>query len=417
MDRNIMIFLKEPIKFFVAFFIIWFLYKDSNRIFEAFFLHLERKLLIVHSVKLGIFLVLIYKFNRFIPFHETIFVFTFILLLLFLALLTLKHVEFKVNGTLNSKYKTFKYGSKLAQYLLYLFAVLMNFWEFRKYKNEIKEKSKEAMYVAIFPVQKYVMVSITGIEFTKRKGKFITEVELKEIKNKLKPGDILLKRNDWQATNLGISGFWTHTGLYIGSLGELDSYFSDIKELKGKRFSDKLKEMDEKVYEAMENNSDLSVIEAIEEGVVVKPLSNIAKVDYFSAVRPKISKEEKMKAILKAFSFVGRPYDFYINMESNDAFICTEVIYKSFEKSITFEVEKKLNRKIVYPNSVVKKFAHERNKVNRELDFVLFYDLNLKTRKAYESTEIEFAKSYKRSIANYRKWDMLRYLSTIIDLK
>jgi Permuted papain-like amidase enzyme, YaeF/YiiX, C92 family len=417
MNGSIITFLKEPFQFFLAFCLIWFLYKDSNRIFRAFFIHLERKLLIVHSLKLGLFLILIYKFSRVIPFYETIFIFTFVLLLLFLALLTLKHVEFKVKGTINSKYKTFKYGSRLAKYLFYLLAILMNFWEFRKYKHEIKEKSKEAMYVAIFPVQKYVMVSITGMEFTKRKGKFITDIELKEIKRNLEPGDILLKRNDWQATNLGISGFWTHTGLYIGSLEELDNYFNDIKTLEGIRFSEKLREIDEKTYETLINNSELSVIEAIEEGVVVKPLSNIAKVDYFSAVRPRISKEEKLNAILKAFSFVGRPYDFYINMESNDAFICTEVIYKSFEKSITFEVEKKLDRKIVFPNSVVKKFAHERQKANRELDFVLFYDLDLKTRKAYKSNEIEFAKSYKRNIANYRKGDMLRYLSTLLELK
>jgi hypothetical protein len=343
--------------------------------------------------------------------------FIFILLLLFLSLLTLKHVEFKIKGTINSKYKTFEYGSKLAQYLFYLLAVFMNFGELKKNKHEIKEKSKEAMYVAIFPVQKYIMVSITSLEFTKRKGKFITDADLKEIKSKLEPGDILLKRNDWQATNLGISGFWTHTGLFIGSLVEMDKYFSDVDALKGKRFSEKLKDMDEQRYEALIKNSDLSVIEAIEEGVVVKPLSNIAKVDYFSAVRPRISKEEKMNAILKAYSFVGRPYDFFIDIESNDAFICTEVIYKSYEKSISFEVEKKLNRKIVYPNSVVKKFAHERQKENRELDFVLFYDLDLKTKKAYESTEIEFAKSYKRNFAYYRKIDMLRYLSTILEFK
>ena len=412
-----MIFLKELLQFLLALCVILFLYKDSKRIFKAFFLHLERKLLIVHWLKLGIFLVFIYKFKRFIAFYEIILLFILILLLLFLSLLTLKHVEFKIKGTINSKYKTFEYGSKLTQYLLYLLAALINFGELKKNKNEIKQKSKEIMYVAIFPVQKYIMVSISRLEFTKRKGKFITDLDLKEIRSKLEPGDILLKRNDWQVTNLGISGFWTHTGLYIGNLEELDKYFSDVEALNGMKFSEKLKYMDEKIYATLISVGDLSVIEAIEEGVVVKPLSNIAKVDYFSAIRPRISKEEKMKAVLKAYSFVGHPYDFFIDMESNDAFICTEVIYKSFEKSITFEVEKKLDKKIVYPNSVVKKFAHERQKENRELDFVLFYDLDLKTRKASKSTEIEFAKSHKRNIAYYRKRDMLRYLSTIIEFK
>ncbi|GAA0716883.1 hypothetical protein GCM10008905_01890 [Clostridium malenominatum] len=412
-----MIYLKEPLEFLFVFCIVWFLYKDSKRIFKAFFLHLERKILIVHSLKLGIFLILIYKFSRFLPFHITILVFICILLILFLSLLTVKHVEFTMKGVRNSKYKTFKYGSKFVQYALYLLAVLMNFWELKERKDEIKEKSKEIMYVAVFPVQKYIMVSISGMEFTRRKGKFITDMDLKEIKAKLEPGDILLKRNDWQATNLGITGFWTHTGLYIGSLEELDKYFSDVETLNGKRFSEKLKDLDEKIYADLVRNSDLSVIEAIEEGVVIKPISNIAKVDYFSAVRPRISKEKKMNAILKAYSFLGNPYDFFLDMESNDAFICTEVISKSFENSITFQLEKRLGKKIVFPNSVVKKFAQERQKENRELDFVLFYDLDIKTRKAYKSSEDEFAKSYKRNIAYYKKRDMLRYLSTIVDFK
>jgi hypothetical protein len=412
-----MILLRVLLEISILLCVLWFLYKDSKRIFRAFFLHLERKLLVVHSLKLGLLMALIFKYRAFIPFYETIIIFIFFLLLVFLTLLTIKYVEFKIRGTINSKYKTFKYGSKLSQYILYILAFLMNLGEIREYKQEIKEKSKEAVYVAIFPVQKYIMVSITGMEFTKRKKKFITEMQLEEIKSELEPGDILLKRNDWQATNLGISGFWTHTGLYIGSLMELDDYFSDIPSLEGKRLSERLREIDEKTYSALLKNSGLSVIEAIEEGVVVKPISNIAKVDYFSALRPRVSKEEKMKAILRAYSFVGHPYDYYVDMESKDAFICTKVIYKSFENSISFILEKKMGKEIVFPNSVIKKFAQERQNEDRELDFVLFYDLDLKTRKAYKSNEVELAKSYKRNIAHYKKRDMLRYLSTILELK
>jgi len=320
-------------------------------------------------------------------------------------------------STRNSKYKTFKYGSKFVEFILYILVHLMNFWELKNHKHKIKEKAKAMMYIAIFPVQKYIMISICRIEFTIRKEKFITEADLKEIKTCLEPGDILLKRNDWQATNLGIPGFWTHTGLFIGNLEKLDKYFSDVEELKGKRFSDMLKELNLEAYTRLFYESELSVIESIEEGVVIKPITNIAKVDYFSAVRPRVSKEEKMRAIMKAYGFLGRPYDFFINIDSNDAFLCTALITKSFEGRIKLEVEKKLGKRVLLPNSIAKKFAQERKNINRELDFVLFYDLDLKTRKAYKSTEIQFAKSNKRNITYYLKQDMVRYLSTMLDLK
>ena len=410
-------FIRVAIKILVAFLVIWFLYKDSARIFKAFFLHLERKLLIVHGLKLGIFLLIACKFHSFIPFSKVIQAFIFILLLIFLSLLTLKQVEFTIKGTSNSKYKAFKYGSKFVEYILYLLAHLINFWELKKHKNEIKEKSKEMMYIAIFPVQKYIMVSICRIAFTKRKEKFISDADLNEIKTCLEPGDILLKRNDWQATNLGISGFWTHTGLFIGNLEKMDKYFSDVEELKGKKFSERLKELNLEAYNRLLNESDFSVIESIEEGVVIKPIKNIAKVDYFSAVRPRVSKEEKMKAIMNAYGFLGKPYDFYINIDSNDAFLCTALITKSFENSIKFQVEEKLGKRVILPNSIAEKFAKERKNKHRELDFVLFYDLDLKTKKAYKSTEVQFAKSNKRNITYYLKQDMIRYLSTMLDLK
>ncbi|MDP4144078.1 MAG: YiiX/YebB-like N1pC/P60 family cysteine hydrolase [Bacillota bacterium] len=410
-------YLREALKFLAAFLVICFFYKDSTRIFKAFFLHLERKLLIVHALKLIIMLVLVYKLNNYIPFSKTIQVFIFILVLLFLSLLTLKQVEFTIKGTRNSKYKTFKYGSKFAEYFLYLLAHLMNFWELKKHKKEIKEKSKEMMYVAIFPVQKYIMVSISHIEFTKRKEKFITDADLKEIKASLEPGDILLKRNDWQATNLGISGFWTHTGIFIGDLEKMDMYFSDVEELKGQKFSDRLKEINLEAYNNLLKTDQLSVIESIEEGVVIKPLSNIAKVDYFSAMRPRVSKEEKMKAIMKAYGFVGRPYDFFIDIDSSDAFLCTSLVSKSFENSIKFEVEEKLGKKVLLPNSIAHKFAKERRNNNRELDFVLFYDLDLNTRKAFKNSEIQFVRSSRRNVTYYLKRDMIGYLSTMLDLK
>ena len=406
--------LREFIGLLVSFLMIWFIYSDTKRIFKEFFLHVEKKLLIVQLLKLIIFAVIIYKLKAFIVFHKIIIVFTSIIFLLFTSMLSLKQVEITVKGFKNSKFRIFKYSNKFIEFILFIVTVFINFTELHEGKKGLKEKSKEIIYVAIFPVQKYIAISISKIKFTKRKEKFITDTELIQIKSKLLPGDILLKRNDWQATNLGISGFWTHTGIYTGTLEEMDKYFSDVDSLNGEKFSQKLKSENEEIYYRLLEAEELEVIEAIREGVTIKSISNIAKVDYFSALRPRISKEAKMKAILKAYSFVGCPYDYHFNINSNDAFICTEVIKKSFESSISFQLEKRMGKNIILPNSIAKKFVQEKKKKNRKLDFVLFYDLNIKTRKAFKSCEKEFARSPKRTIGYYKRSDMLRYLYTIL---
>jgi hypothetical protein len=409
-------FFIEPLKFLFAFLVIWATYMDAKRILRAFFMHVERKLLIIHALKLGVFLLVIYRFSGFIPFYRTIVVFICVLMLVFLSILTLKQVELGIKDIRNPIKVTFKYGSKLTAYIVYLVAVLINFGELKNNKSEIKEKSIEMIYMTVSPVQKYIAISISGLGFTNRKIKFITDIELNEIKTKLEPGDILLKRNDWQGTNLGIPGFWTHTGIYLGSPEEMDNYFRDVKGLDGESLSEKLKSINEIIYYEMLREDEKYVIEAIEEGVAAKPLSHIARVDYFSALRPRITREEKLKAILKAYSFVGRPYDFSFNINTDDAFICTEVIEKAFGESITFKRDQRLGKKTIFPNSIAQKFTLERRRANRELDFVLFYDLDIKTRKAFKSNESGFARSSKRSIVYYKKIDLFRYISTTIDL-
>jgi len=73
-----------------------------------------------------------------------------------------------------------------------------------------------------------------------------------------------------------------------------------------------------------------------------------------------------------------------------------------------------MGKNIILPNSIAQKFVQEKKKKNRKLDFVLFYDLNIKTRKAFKSCEKEFARSPKRTIGYYKRSDMLRYLYTIL---
>jgi len=393
--------------------IILFLYSDSKRIFRAFFIHVERKLLIVHQIKLLIFLFINCKFRKFIPYDSVITFCIIMLILMFLTILTLRQVEVGIKDNRDPRFKTFKYGSKFSEYLLYLFASVMNFSELSKHKKEIREKTREIMYVAVFPVQKYIAVSITGLKFSIRKEKFITDCDLKDIRLSLEPGDILLKRNDWQATNLGISGFWTHAGLYIGSIQELDKYFEGIIPSTKKKFSERLKEINQEIYNKMIQNRDLSIIESIQEGVCVKPLSNIAKVDYFSALRPVTTKKKKMEAILRAFEYIGYPYDYSFDVESEDAFVCTALVRKAYENILSFELQRKLGKKVLLPSSIVKKFVRERKRKNKQLDFVLFYDLDIHTKKAFRSSEKEFIKSFRRNISYYKRLDILRYITTI----
>jgi hypothetical protein len=241
-----------------------------------------------------------------------------------------------------------------------------------------------------FPVQKWLAISITGVDYSRRKEKYVSHEDIYNIKEELLPGDILLKRDNFQLTNMMLSGFWTHSGIYIGTLEKLDVYFKDMPLGQFLCVSEYVKVTYPKVYNCIcdksKNNGEY-IIEAIAPGVVINPLEAIAKVDYFSALRPNLSKEDKLKALFTAFEFLGKAYDYNFDIMTDSALFCSELIYKAYlcssnKKGLTFDLEPKAGRLLLSPNSIIKKFDIEFDSENAEFDFVVFYDGSEREKKA-----------------------------------
>ena len=264
-----------------------------------------------------------------------------------------------------------------------------------------------------FPFQKWVAISITGVDYSSRKEKYVSNEDINIIKGELLPGDVLLKRNNYQLTNFGITGFWTHSAIYIGSLEELDKYFVDMPLGDYMCVSEYLKAIYPKVYDSLCHKSISNcnmdfIIEVIAPGVVINPLDAIAKVDYFSALRPKLSKQDKLKALFTAFEYLGKAYDYNFDIMTDNALFCSELIYKSYlcssnKKGLTFILQPKAGRLLLSPNSIIKKFDAEFDSENAEFDFVVFYDGSERERKAIRKSAVDLKTTWK-----VNKWTMVK---------
>lgn len=263
-----------------------------------------------------------------------------------------------------------------------------------------------------FPFQKWVAIRITGVDYSSRKEKYVSNADINIFKEELLPGDILLKRNNYQLTNIGLPGFWTHTGIYIGCLEKLDKYFDNIFLGDCLCVSEYVKAIYPKVYDSLlgkDKSNQEYIIEVIAPGVVINSLDAIAKVDYFSALRPKLSKEDKLKALFTAFESLGKAYDYNFDIMTDNALFCSELIYKSYlsssnKKGIRFDLEPKAGRLLLSPNSIIKKFDSEFNSENAEFDFVVFYDGSARERKAIRKSATDLKKTWKLS-----KWKMVKH--------
>ncbi len=269
-----------------------------------------------------------------------------------------------------------------------------------------------AVFKAWFPLQKGVAVGISDIRTTGRDN-FVSAEDIQQAHAKLEPGDVLLERRNWYATNIGLPGFWPHAAFYTGSLDELDSYFDEDSRqaTDGLAPSKYLKQQRPKVYAgfaAGDHGNPIRVIEAIGEGVVLTSLEHSAHADYLAALRPKQTKTEKLDSLMRAFTHFGKPYDYNFDFVTDDAIVCSELVYKSLQPTaentgIQFDLVSQSGRLVLPPNNIIRKFDEQFDSPEADLSFVLFFDGREELQRALPRDARELRASWKRP-----KWDLMQ---------
>jgi hypothetical protein len=275
------------------------------------------------------------------------------------------------------------------------------------------QKVKDLGFTAWFPVQKNVSELMGVIKVWRPGISLISEEQIHQLQRKLRPGDILLQRREWYATNVGIPGFWTHAALYIGTPDERTRFFSDsgltswFAGLGGN--DDTLDSVLQARYPEQyqlsvtpqESNHPPRIIEAIAEGVSFTSLEHSAAADSIVVMRPNLPRKNIAQAIIRAFQYSGRPYDFNFDFRTDSQLVCSELIYKVYEPSgesagLSLPLSMVLDRPILSPNEIARIFAEEYGKDGQQFTMVAFLDGNEKEQKAVETDVQDFRESWKR---------------------
>jgi len=138
-------------------------------------------------------------------------------------------------------------------------------------------------------------------------AKRVTPEILKEIRNKLIPGDIIITRHDDALSNLFLPGYWPHAAFYMGNPHQL--------------------------HEINIQNSpspEHQIIESKKDGVKFRPLCETLNVDNFVVIRPNMHKDLLSKVIQTAISHAGKRYDFLFDFTKADRLACTELVYRAY---------------------------------------------------------------------------------------
>lgn len=229
----------------------------------------------------------------------------------------------------------------------------MNIWYYIRYRISL----------LLTWISKHGWRLMMHIKVKDRKHWLITEENIKKFETMLHPGDILLTRQNWTATNLNIPGFWKHMAMYVWTGVYIMEHYKDIYDKKSLH--------PETHY----------IIEAIGKWVQLIPICDLAwHNDYICAVRPRFSDNKVESAIKKTLPLIGTEYDYSFNYYSDVNYVCSTLVTKAYlPDSIESEwLHISLVRVatgITYPpNHLIKKMKHDLLSWKEELDFVAFLD-------------------------------------------
>ncbi len=181
-----------------------------------------------------------------------------------------------------------------------------------------------------------------------RHGKPLITSELMErLRPLLQPGDILVERRNWYLSNAFLPGYWPHSALYVGTPDQVKAEGID-KDPRILRHLANFSERDASGHA-------YAIIEAVSEGVVFSTVEHsIGEADSLAVLRPKLTPLQKREVIARAFSHVGKPYDFDFDFFSADKLVCTELVYRSLNGLVDFPLVEIVGRKTLPAVEIVK---------------------------------------------------------------
>jgi hypothetical protein len=279
------------------------------------------------------------------------------------------------------------------------------------------EQFKRGVRRVWYPAQKGV-AEWMGDTRIRRVGWYLIDEELwGPMEEQLEPGDIMLSRKNWYLSNVGLPGFWPHAILYIGDPDKFAAYFDDPEvkawvERESGETIDLPTWLSRKYpshwlrYGAGEEGQPFRVIEAISEGVTFSVMDHVVG-DYVVALRPKLSKVAKAQAIVAAFEYLDRPYDFDFDFATDHALVCTELVWRAYRAAagkpgLELPLVEMAGRPTLPANDIARLYVDEWGTADAQLEFVYFIDAIERERRAVVASEEEFRETPERT-----KWDLL----------
>lgn len=214
---------------------------------------------------------------------------------------------------------------------------------FKHLSNRIFDRSRFVGDLFTYSSSKVFGNSVGLIAYRKGRMTKFSKKEKRQIKEEMKPLDILLEKTPFRLTDKFIPGFYGHVAIWTGT-------------------EDDLKELgiwdDPAVAPYQEDiKNGHYIIEALRPGVQINTLNHFLNIDDLLVIRDQsLTNEQKREFLIRAFNQIGKDYDFNFDVETDKKIVCSEIVYVVFH-NIDWPAERALGRYTISPDNVAAKVS------------------------------------------------------------
>ena len=190
---------------------------------------------------------------------------------------------------------------------------------------------------ALYGLQKSVSSAIANRYVVRGHQPGLPDEIERQLRDLLRPGDVLIVRKEHALTNYFLPGYWPHAALYLGTRDELIAAGFGDREHVRPHWKHLLE---------CDDDEPSRVHEAMKDGVLVRSLSSPFASDAITVLRPRLELDEVFDALARGMFHTGKSYDFDFDFSRADRLVCTEVVYRSYEGvgDIRFDLTRRAGR-------------------------------------------------------------------------
>jgi hypothetical protein len=179
----------------------------------------------------------------------------------------------------------------------------------------------------------------------------------------LRPGDVLVVRKEFAATNYFLPGYWPHAALYLGRASDLAQCgIADHEHVRPRvaKLAEATPATEVLAPNPLEAWSDGTehpcVLEAMKDGVKIRSINSPLNSDSVVVIRPLLPNSDIGCALSQALMHEGKPYDFDFDFCASFRLVCTEVIYRAYEgvAGVQFDLRRHVGRFALAANDLLR---------------------------------------------------------------